>query len=75
MPKEDILQMRVAHKQQLASNGVNKIGLSSSYIRNEATGNSDIDLLVDIQRDKKTFKNFLALNYYLEDLLAEKLNW
>ena|ERR1035437_5014528 len=73
MPKDIILQSLVAHKQQLAAYGVNKIGLFGSYLRNEATENSDIDLLVDIQKDKKTFKNFLALNYYLEDLFGRKV--
>jgi predicted nucleotidyltransferase len=73
LPKDAILQTLVAHKQQLTAFGVNKIGLFGSYLRNEATENSDIDLLVDIQKDKKTFKNFLALNYFLEDLFEHKV--
>jgi uncharacterized protein len=71
--KESILQLLVAHKQQLAAFGVNQIGLFGSYVRNEATENSDIDLLVDIQKDKKTFNNFLSLNYYLEELFGRKV--
>jgi predicted nucleotidyltransferase len=70
---EAILQTLVAHKQQLASYGVTKIGLFGSYARNEANSNSDIDLLVDIQKEKKTLKNFLALNYYLEDVFGCKV--
>jgi len=50
-----------------------KIGLFGSYLRNEATENSDIDLLVDIEKDKKTLKNFLALNFYLEDIFGKKV--
>ena len=73
MPMDAILQVLVAHKQQLASYGVNKIGLFGSYLRNEATENSDIDLLVDIEKNKKTLKNFLALNYYLEDLFGKRV--
>jgi predicted nucleotidyltransferase len=52
MPKDAILQILVAHKQQLIAFGVNKIGLFGSYLRNEATEQSDIDLLVDIQKEK-----------------------
>jgi predicted nucleotidyltransferase len=66
--KETILQMLVAHKEQLAAYGVNQIGLFGSHVRNEAKENSDIDLPVNIQKDKKTFNNFLSLNYYLEEL-------
>ena len=68
-----ILQILANHKHQLAHYGVNQIGLFGSYVRNEATQTSDIDLLVDIQKDKKTFNNFLSLNYYLESILGKKV--
>jgi predicted nucleotidyltransferase len=71
--KDAILQILVAHKQQLAVYGVKQIGLFGSFVRNEATENSDIDLLVDIRKDKKTFNNFLSLNYYLEGLFDNKV--
>ena len=71
--KDNILNALSANKQQLALYGVKRIGLFGSYVRNEATPNSDIDLLVDIQREKKTFNNFLSLNHFLEDLLGKKV--
>jgi hypothetical protein len=71
--KDGILRTLSANKQQLALYGVNRIGLFGSYVRNEETPNSDIDLLVDIQKDKKTFNNFLSLNYFLEDLFGKKV--
>jgi len=73
VPKETILKMLAAHRPQLEAYGVKKIGLFGSYLRNEATENSDIDLLVDIEKDKKTLKNFLALNFYLEDIFGKKV--
>jgi predicted nucleotidyltransferase len=71
--KEAILKTLSAHKSQLAGFGVHRIGLFGSYMRNEATENSDIDLLVDIVKDKKTFNNFLSLNYYLEELFGKRV--
>lgn len=71
--KDAILQTLASHKLQLADFGVRQIGLFGSYVRNEATENSDIDLLVDIRKDKKTFNNFLSLNYYLEELFGKKV--
>ena len=68
-----ILQLLADNQQQLLAYGVSRIGLFGSYVRNEAKNNSDIDLLVDIQKDKKTFRNFLSLNYYLEDLFKRKV--
>jgi len=71
--RDSIIKMLSANKQQLALYGVNRIGLFGSYVRNEMTPNSDIDLLVDIQKDKKTFNNFLSLNHFLEDLFGKKV--
>jgi hypothetical protein len=71
--KDSILALLSANKAALASYGVNRIGLFGSYIRNEATAQSDIDLLVDIQMEKKTFSNFLSLNHFLENLFGRKV--
>jgi uncharacterized protein len=71
--KNIILKKLAENQRQLEHFGVNKIGLFGSYVRNEATLNSDIDLLVDIVREKKTFRNFMSLNYFLEELLKQKV--
>jgi predicted nucleotidyltransferase len=68
-----ILQALASNKQQLNSFGVKEIGLFGSYARNEQSNESDIDLLVDIQPEKKTFQNFMKLAYYLEGLLGRKV--
>ena len=65
--------MLANHKEELLNHGVLEIGLFGSYVRNEATKESDVDLLVNIAKDKKTFRNFMALSYYLEDLLGKKV--
>src|SRR5580698_7382250 len=71
--RDIIFQMLADNEQHLIAFGVMQIGLFGSYVRNEATSGSDIDLLVDIQQDKKTFQNFLSLNYFLEDLFGRKV--
>lgn len=71
--KEIILQTLAAHQQELSAFGVRQIGLFGSFIRNEAREDSDVDLLVDIDKEKKTFNNFMKLAYYLEALLGRKV--
>lgn len=71
---DSILEILAKHKNELANYGVDKIGLFGSHLRNEANENSDIDLLVDIQKERKTLKNFLALNYYLEDMFGRRVD-
>ena len=51
--KESIIQTLQTHGRQLKSYGVEEIGLFGSYIRNEATADSDIDLLINIKKEKK----------------------
>jgi predicted nucleotidyltransferase len=60
------------HKAQLTTFGVNKIGLFGSYVRNEQTPQSDIDILVDFVPEKETFDNYMSLCNYLEDLFANE---
>lgn len=69
----DILQLLASHKEELSAFGVSQIGLFGSFLRNEQTNKSDIDLLVDIDRPMKTFRNFMKLNYYLENLLGREV--
>ena len=71
--KNIILKTLADHHRQLERYGVNQIGLFGSYVRGEATQDSDIDLLVDIRKEHKTFRNFIHLNYFLEELFKNKV--
>ena len=71
--KETILKVLAANQHKLFHFGVKEIGLFGSYVHNAAQPGSDIDLLVEISKDKKTFRNFMALSYYLEELLGKKV--
>lgn len=71
--KNSILKTLAEHHRQLESYGVKQIGLFGSYVHGEATENSDIDLLVDINKEQKTFRNFMSLCYYLEELFHQKV--
>lgn len=71
--KESILHTLANHKKELSEFGVERIGLFGSFVSDENTSESDIDLLVEIQKEKKTFKNFMALSFFLEDLFDRKV--
>jgi hypothetical protein len=53
--------------------GVKDLGLFGSFVRDEATEKSDIDLLVEFEVGKKTYNNFIGLAYFLEDLLGRRV--
>jgi uncharacterized protein len=71
--KNKIFDILLTNKKQLVEFGVKEIGLFGSFVNDEADSQSDVDLLVDIVSEKKTFRNFLSLSYYLEDLLGAKV--
>jgi uncharacterized protein len=71
--KEQLINLICQNQQILINFGAEKIGIFGSFVRNEQTPLSDIDLLVEFNKDKKTFKNFIGLIYYLEDLSGRKV--
>src|SRR5680860_1359468 len=74
LDKNSIIQTLHSHREELAGFGVDRIGLFGSYSKNKTHPNSDIDFLVEIQKEKKTFRNFMALAYFLEDLFQKKVD-
>jgi Predicted nucleotidyltransferases len=49
---------------------VKNIGIFGSFARGEQTLKSDIDILVEFDKEGKTFRNYMELKYFLEDLLG-----
>lgn len=54
--------------------GVKEIGIFGSVARGEETDASDIDILVEFGRGHATFRNFMDLIQYLEDLFGRKVD-
>lgn len=62
------------NKDSIKKYGVKSIGLFGSYLRNEQKVTSDIDILVEFDKDKITFDNYMDLKFFLEDLLKSKVD-
>lgn len=54
--------------------GVKRIGLFGSYLRKEQKPTSDIDILVEFEKGKVTFDNYMDLKFFLEDLFKCKVD-
>ncbi len=71
---KDIVEIKkylTRKKTQLNKYGITEIGIFGSYIKNSATPNSDIDILIDIQRPSTI--GLLEL-LEIENQLSEELN-
>ena len=54
--------------------GVKNLYIFGSYVRGEQTPESDIDILVEFEKGKKTFDNYMDLKFYLENLFRKKVD-
>ena len=73
LTKEAILETIQKSQSRLLSFGVRSIGLFGSFARNQARPESDVDLLVEFEPDKKTFDNFIDACFLLEDLFGRRV--
>jgi predicted nucleotidyltransferase len=67
MSAEEILDILNDHVQELYHLGARKLGLFGSYRRGTPTPESDMDFLVTLARP--SFDDYMALKFFLEDLL------
>jgi uncharacterized protein len=73
MQKEDIENILRQHKPILVEQyNVHKIGLFGSYVRNEQTEKSDVDILVEFSRPLGL--RFFDLKDYLESLFGKRVD-
>ena len=70
--KQDIFNQLAQRKTDIEKFGVHRIGLFGSYVRGEQKENSDIDILIEFEKDKTTFDNFMNVCFYLDDLFTGK---
>jgi len=70
--KEYILKKLTLKKHEISRFGINKIGLFGSYVRDEQTESSDIDILIDFEPENETFDNYMAAFDFIEDLFENK---
>ena len=70
--KESIIETLKYHQPKLFLLGVQNIGLFGSYLRNEQSDKSDIDLLIDFVPEKKNFDNFMAVYDMLENIFKNQ---
>ena len=70
--KQEIYERLGAHQETLRNLGVERIGLFGSFVRNEQTESSDVDMLVDFREGEETFDHFMDLCFLLERILNRR---
>ena len=73
LTSELIIKQIEANMGKIKIFGIKKIGLFGSFITNEQKSESDIDILVEFKKGKKTFDNFIHLNFFLEKVFKRRV--
>jgi predicted nucleotidyltransferase len=70
--KEDALRLIAENRDRVKSFGVRQIGLFGSLVRGDHQASSDVDVLVDLERN--TWKDYCQLLDLLEDLFGRRVD-
>lgn len=70
--KEFILSKLKSKEKEISKYGIRAIGLFGSYVRDEQSENSDIDILIDFEPDKENFDNYMAVYDMIEQMFKNK---
>jgi len=71
--KQDVLSIIKENHDRIQAFGIKKLGLFGSFARRQQNPESDIDLIAEFEKGKKTFDNFIHLSFLLEDLLGHRV--
>jgi len=71
--KQDLIGRLRRHQDDLRRLGVRRLGLFGSFQRGEPDPESDVDLLVEFVPGEKSFDNFMAVSFLLEEELGRSV--
>lgn len=75
MPSSTLIVKKIEeNKEHVQKYGIKKIGLFGSYSRGEQKDESDIDIVIEFEKGKKTFHNYMDLKFFLEDLFNHEVD-
>jgi predicted nucleotidyltransferase len=71
--KQDLILAISNNREKIKSFGVDGLGIFGSFSKGTPTDESDVDLLVDFNPEKKNFDNFMNLSFFLEGLFERRV--
>ncbi|HVS08574.1 MAG TPA: nucleotidyltransferase family protein [Planctomycetota bacterium] len=74
LTREEVVERLGSVEAQVRRLGVRRLALFGSFARGEARADSDVDVLVEFQPDRKTFDAFLSLANLLEEVLQRRVD-
>ncbi len=74
MKREEVIRLLRENMDEIKKFGVKRIGIFGSVVRNEATDESDVDIVVEFEEHRGGMKDFIGLIDFLEDLFGHQVD-
>ena len=71
--KQELLSLIRINEKKIKLFCVERIGLFGSFVRNEQSKKSDVDLYIEFEHGKKSFDNFMGLSFFLEEIFNRRV--
>jgi hypothetical protein len=71
---QTLLTQLSSQREALQKFGVSRIGVFGSMARGDSTEKSDVDLLVEFDPAKKTYRNYVGTATFIEELLGRSVD-
>lgn len=71
--QDHVLVLIQEYQEQIKAFGVKRLGLFGSFVHSQQNDESDVDVLVEFDPDRKTFDAFIHLAFFLEELLGRRV--
>lgn len=74
LSRNEIVEKTIKHWSEIRKFGVKRLWLFGSYAKGKPKEKSDIDIIVEFEKGMKTFDNYMALKFFLEDLFGAEVD-
>jgi len=74
LTKNNLIKIIYNNIDEIKTFGVKKIGIFGSFAKSVQSNKSDVDILVEFDKGKKAFDNYMELKFYLEKLFHRKVD-
>jgi uncharacterized protein len=71
--KKHVLERLISARRSIKARGVRRLGLFGSFVHGKQGDDSDVDLLVEFDPQRKSFDNFDSLANLLEEVLHRRV--
>jgi predicted nucleotidyltransferase len=71
--KQQLIQQLADHRADLDRLGVARLGLFGSFRSGAENESSDVDMIVEFEKGRKSFDSFMELAFLLEDIFGRKV--